>query len=155
LLKSWHYLIRLSVALTRTLAKLIRIGPPSRHSPGTARYHRGDYDQGGSEKGLIKCFMAITSYISALALAIPLLADGTTSVVAAEKGKNPPKQHGATSSKNSSKPSTNQKEWSADPERGWVRSDDSQSIQRRDRPSSAPTQTDRKNRGTGKASKRF
>jgi hypothetical protein len=100
--------------------------------------------------------MAITSYISALALAIPLLADVTTSVVAAEKRKNPPKQHGATSSKNSSEPSTNQKaQWSADPDRGWVRFEDSQSIQRRDSLSSAPNRPMGKNNESGKAIKRF
>jgi hypothetical protein len=82
--------------------------------------------------------MKITSYITALSLAILLLADVTTCVLAAEKGKNPRKQHGAISSKNSSKPNTNQNaRWSADPDRGWVSSDDSQSTQRRDRVSRA------------------
>ena len=83
--------------------------------------------------------------MSGLALVILLLADGTTSALAAQNGKNPPKQHGAISSKNRSQPSTNQNaEWSADPDYGWVRSDDSQSIQRRDRLPTAPKKSMRK-----------
>ena len=89
--------------------------------------------------------MKTTCYIPALAVAILLLADVTISVLAAEKEKNPTQQHGAISSKNSSKPSTNQNaQWSADPDRGWVRSDDSQSIQRRDPSSRARNKPMRK-----------
>ena len=91
-----------------------------------------------------------------LAIAILLLANVTSSVLAAGQGKNSHNQRGAVSSKNSSKPSTNQNtQWSADPDRGWVPSDESHSIQRRDRLSTAPKQIDGKNKGSGKGSKRF
>jgi hypothetical protein len=100
--------------------------------------------------------MKIASNISVLAIAILLLANVTSSVLAAGQAKDSDKQRGAVSTKNSSKPSTNQNaQWSADPDRGWVRSDESHNIQRRDRLSTAPKQTDGKNKGSGKASKRF
>jgi hypothetical protein len=107
-------------------------------------------------KSLIKWFMKVAGYISVLAIASLLLANVTNSVAAGGKGENPHKQRGAVSTKNSSKQSTNQNaQWSADPDRGWVRSDQSHSIQRRDRLSTAPKQTDGKNKGSGKARKRF
>ena len=96
--------------------------------------------------------MKIASYISALAIAILLLANMSSSVVAAGQAKHPPKQH----SKITNKPSTNQNaQWSADPDRGWVRSDESHTTQRSDRLSTFPKETDGKNKGSGKASKRF
>jgi hypothetical protein len=99
--------------------------------------------------------MKIASYISAPAIVILLLANVTSSVLAAGQGRNPDKQRGAVSTKNSSKPSTNQNpQWSADPERGWVRSDESHSTQRGGGLSTAPKQTDGK-KGSSKASKRF
>jgi hypothetical protein len=89
--------------------------------------------------------MNTASYISVLAIGILLLANVSSSVVAAGEAKNPPKQHGAVSTKNSSQRSINQNtQWSADPERGWVRSDESHRIQRRGRLSTAPKQTDGK-----------
>lgn len=91
-----------------------------------------------------------------LAFAILLLANVTSSVLAAGQGKNAHKERAAVSTKNSSKPSTNQNaQWSADPDRGWVRSDQSHSIQRRDPLSTAPKQIEGKNKGSGKGSKRF
>jgi hypothetical protein len=85
------------------------------------------------------------SYISVLTIGILLLANVSSSVVAAGEAKNPPKEHGAVSTKNSSKRSTNQNtQWSADPERGWVRSDESHRIQRRGRLSTALKQPDGK-----------
>ena len=100
--------------------------------------------------------MKIASYIAVIAIANLLLANVTSSVAAGDKGKNPHKQRGAVSTKNSSKQSTNQKpQWSADPDRGWVWSGESHSIDGRDRLSTAPKQTDGKNKGSGKASKRF
>ena len=91
-----------------------------------------------------------------LAIAILLLANVTSSVLAAGQGKHSHNQRGAVSTKNSSKPSTNQNaQWSADPDRGWVRSDESDSIQRRDRLSTAPKQIEGKNKGSGEGSKRF
>jgi hypothetical protein len=93
---------------------------------------------------------------TALAIAILLLANVTNSVVAAEGARNPHQQRGAVSTTNSSKPGTNQNgQWSADPERGWVRSDESHSTERRDRLSTAPRQTDGKSKGSSKARKRF
>jgi carbamate kinase len=100
--------------------------------------------------------MKVAGYISVLAITTLLLANVTNSVAAGGKGKNPHKQRGAVYTKNSSKQSTNQNaQWSADPDRGWVRSDDSHSINDRDRLSTAPKQTDGKNKASGKASKRF
>ena len=100
--------------------------------------------------------MIIASYIPVLAIAILLLANVSSSVVAAGQAKKPPKQHGAVSSKNSSKASTNQNaQWSADPDRGWVRSDESHTIQRRDRLSTFTKETDGKEKGSGKTRKRF
>jgi hypothetical protein len=100
--------------------------------------------------------MKVARYISVIAVANLLLANVTSSIAAGAKGKNPHKQRGAVSTKNSSKQRTNEKpQWSADPDRGWVRSDDSHSINDRDRLSTAPKQTDGKNKASGKASKRF
>jgi hypothetical protein len=100
--------------------------------------------------------MKIKSYISALAIALLLLANVTNCVLAAEGGRNPHQQRGAVSTTNSSKPGTNQNgQWSADPDRGWVRSDESHSTERRDRLSTAPKQTDGKSKGSSKARKRF
>jgi hypothetical protein len=99
--------------------------------------------------------MKVAGYISVLAIANLLLANVTSSIAAGGKGKNPHKQRGV-STKNSSKQSTNQNaQWSADPDRGWVRSDDSHSIHGRDRLPTAPKKTDGKNKASGKASKRF
>jgi len=100
--------------------------------------------------------MKVASYIAVLAIANLLLANVTSSVLGAGKGKNPHKQPGTASTKHSSKQTANQDpQWSADPARGWVRSDESDGIHGRDRSSTAPKQTDRKNKGSGKASKRF
>jgi hypothetical protein len=100
--------------------------------------------------------MKVTIYIAVLAIANLLLADATSSVLAAGEGRNPHKQHGTVSTSHSSKQSTNQApQWSADPARGWVRSDKSDGIHGRKRLSTTPKQTDRKNKGSGKASKRF
>ena len=97
--------------------------------------------------------MKVASYIAVLAIANLLLANVTSSVLAASKGKNPHKQRGTASTK---RQSTNQDpQWSADPARGWVRSDESDGIHDRERLSTAPKQTDRKNKGSGKTSKRF
>jgi hypothetical protein len=99
--------------------------------------------------------MKVASYIAVIAIANLLLANVTSSVAAGDKGKIPHKQRGAVSTK-SSKQSTNKKpQWSADPDRGWVWSDESHSIDGRDRLSTAPKQTDGKNKGSAKASKRF
>jgi hypothetical protein len=100
--------------------------------------------------------MKIASYISPLAIAILLLTNVTTSALAAGQGRNPHKQRGAVSTKNSNEPNTNQNpQWSADPDRGWVRSDESHSTQRRDRSSAAPKQSNGEKKGSSKASKRF
>jgi hypothetical protein len=100
--------------------------------------------------------MKLASYIAVLAIANLLPANVTSSVVAAGKGKNPHKQHGTASTKHSSKQGTNQDApWSADPARGWVRSGKNDGIHGRERSSTAPKQIDRKNKGSGKASKRF
>jgi hypothetical protein len=100
--------------------------------------------------------MKVASYIAVLAIANLLLANVTSSVLAAGRGENPHKQRGTASSKYSSKQSTNHDpQWSADPARGWVRSDERDGIHGRERLSTAPKQTDRKNKGSGKASKRF
>jgi hypothetical protein len=121
-----------------------------------ARYKNCDYEHDGNEKSLIRCFMKIAGYVSALAIAIPLLTDVTSSVLAAGRGKNPHKQRDAVSTGNSSKPSTNKNaQWSADPDRGWVRSNESHSTQRRDRSSTAPKQSNGGKKGNSKASKRF
>jgi hypothetical protein len=99
--------------------------------------------------------MKATIYIAVLAIANLLLANVTSSVLADGRGKNPRNQRGTASAKHSSKPSTNQNaQWSADPDRGWVRSDESHGIQRRDRLSTDPKQTDG-NKRSGKGSKRF
>jgi hypothetical protein len=96
--------------------------------------------------------MKIENYISALAIVILLLASVTSSVLAAGQGRNPHKQRGAASTKNSSKPSTNQNpQWSADPDRGWVRSNGSHSTQRGD-PLSTGSEAKKRSR---KESKRF
>ena len=100
--------------------------------------------------------MKTASNISMLAIAILLLADVRSPVLAAEQGKNSHNQRGAVSIKNTRKPGTNHNaQWSADPERGWVRSDESHSTQRRDRLPTAPKQIERKNKGSDKGSKRF
>jgi hypothetical protein len=100
--------------------------------------------------------MKVAGYISVLAITTLLLANVTNSVAAGGKGKNPHKQRGGVYTKNSSKQSTNQNaQWSADPDRGWVRSDESQSSEGRDHLSTAPKKTDGKNNGSAKASKRF
>jgi hypothetical protein len=100
--------------------------------------------------------MNMDRYLSVLAIAILLVANLSSSLVAAGQAKNPPKQHDAGSSKNRSKASTNQNaQWSADPDRGWVRSDESHTIRRRDRLSTFAKETDGKNKGSGKARKRF
>jgi hypothetical protein len=93
--------------------------------------------------------MKVASYIVLLAIANLLLANITSSVLAAGKRKNPHKQHGTASIKHSSKQSTNQDpQWSADPARGWVRCDESDGIHGRER---LPKQTDRKNKGSGQS----
>jgi hypothetical protein len=99
--------------------------------------------------------MKIASNISVLAMAILLLANVTSSVLAAGQGKHSHNQRGAVSTKNSSKSTNQNAQWSADPDRGWVRSDESHGIQRRDRLSTAPKQIEGKNKGSGKGSKRF
>jgi hypothetical protein len=100
--------------------------------------------------------MKIESCISALAIVILLLANITSSVLAAGQGRNPHKQRSAVSTKSSSKPSTNPNpQWSADPDRGWVRSDESHSTQRGHRLSTAPQQTDGKKKEAEKRAKRF
>lgn len=99
--------------------------------------------------------MKVASYIAVLAIANLLLADVTSSLLAAGEGENPHKQRGTISTKHSSKQSTDQApQWSADPARGWVRSDQSDGIHGRERLSTTPKQTDRKNKGSGKGSKR-
>ena len=100
--------------------------------------------------------MKVASYIAVLAIGNLLLANVTSSVLAAAEVKNPHKQRGAVSTKHSSKRSTNQApQWSADPARGWVRSDGSDDIHGRDPSSNPPKQIDRKNKGSGKAKQTF
>jgi hypothetical protein len=100
--------------------------------------------------------MKVASYIAVLAIANLLLADVTSALLAAGEGENPHKQRGTISTKHSSKQSTDQApQWSADPARGWVRSDKSDGIHGGERLSTSPKQTDRKNKASGKASKRF
>lgn len=99
--------------------------------------------------------MNIASYISVLPIAILLLANSSSLVVAADKAKNAVKHHGTASNTNTSKSRTDQNAlWSADPDRGWVRSDERHIIQRRERLSTAK-ETDGKTKGSGKARKRF
>jgi len=100
--------------------------------------------------------MKTASYISVIAIANLLLANVTASVLTAGQGKNPPKQRGAIYTKGSSKQTADHNaQWSADPDRGWVRSDESHSRRGRDNSSAAPKQIDGKNKANGKARKRF
>ena len=100
--------------------------------------------------------MKVASYIAVLAIANLLLANVTSSLLAAGEGENPHKQRGTISNKHSSKQSTDQApQWSADPARGWVRSDKSDGVNGRERLSTTPKQTGRNNKASGKASKRF
>lgn len=100
--------------------------------------------------------MKVASYIAVLAIANLLLANVTSSLVAAGEGENPHKQRGTISNKHSSKQSTDEApQWSADPARGWVRSDKSDGVHGRERLSTTPKQTGRNNKASGKASKRF
>jgi hypothetical protein len=100
--------------------------------------------------------MKVASYIAVLAIANLLMTDVTSSVLAAGEGENPHKQRGTVFAKHRSKQSTNQDaQWSADPARGWVRSDKSDGTHGREPLSTTPKQTVRKNKGSGKASKRF
>lgn len=100
--------------------------------------------------------MKVASYIAVLAIANLLLANVTSSLVAAGEGENPHKQRGTISNKHSSKQSTDEApQWSADPARGWVRSDKSDGVNGRERLSTTPKQTGRNNKASGKASKRF
>lgn len=100
--------------------------------------------------------MKRTSYISVLAIANLLLASITAPILAAGQGKSSHKQGGKFSTEGRSKETANQNaQWSADPKRGWVRSDESHSTRGRDHLSTAPRQAEGKNKRTGKAVKRF
>jgi hypothetical protein len=95
-------------------------------------------------------------YISVLAIANLLLASVTGSMVAAGQGKNSRKQGGEPFTHGGSKGTANRNgQWSADPDRGWVRSDESHSMHHRDNSSTAPKQTGGKNKESGKGRKRF
>ena len=101
-------------------------------------------------------FYEVASYIAVLAIANLLLADVPSSILAGGDGKNPHRQRGTVSTEHGSNQSTDQApQWLADPARGWVRSDESDGIHGREHLPTAPKQTDRKNKGSGKASKRF
>jgi hypothetical protein len=100
--------------------------------------------------------MKRASYISVLAIANLLLASVTAPVLAAGQGKNSHKQGSKLSTEGRSKEAANQNaQWSADPKRGWVRSDESHSTRGRDHLSTAPKQAEGKNKRNGKAGKRF
>jgi hypothetical protein len=100
--------------------------------------------------------MKRASYIWVLAIVNLLLANVTAPVLAAGQGKNSQKQGGKLSTEGSSKETANQNaQWSADPKRGWVRSDESHSTRGRDHLSTAPKHAEGKNKRTGKSRKRF
>lgn len=100
--------------------------------------------------------MKRASYISVLTIANLLLGDVTSSVLAAGQGKNSHKQRGTLSTNGGSKETANQNaQWSADPDRGWVRSEESHSTGRRDNSSAAREQTDEKTKETGRRESGF
>jgi hypothetical protein len=100
--------------------------------------------------------MKTASYISVITIANLLLANVTASVLAAGQGKNPHTQRGAIFTNGNSKQTADHNaQWSADPDRGWVRSDEGPSRRSRDNSSATPKQIDGKNKGNGKARKRF
>jgi hypothetical protein len=100
--------------------------------------------------------MKRAGYISVLAIANLLLANVTAPIVAAGQGKNSHKQSGKPSTEGRSKETANQNaQWSADPKRGWVRSDESHSTRGRNHLSTAPKEAEGKNKRTGKARKHF
>jgi hypothetical protein len=85
--------------------------------------------------------MKVASYIAVLAIANLLVADVTSSVLAAGEGENPHKQRGTVSTKHTVKQrTTHDPQWSADPARGWVRPDKSEGIHGRKRLSTSPKQ---------------
>ncbi|MEX0806183.1 MAG: hypothetical protein WD688_23110 [Candidatus Binatia bacterium] len=99
--------------------------------------------------------MKTTSYVSVLTIANMLLASVTGSVVAAGQEKDSSQASGRASAHASSKGTTNgNAQWSADPDRGWVRADERhQSNAQND--SSAPKQTRGKHKKGGKSKKTF
>ena len=100
--------------------------------------------------------MKSASYVSVLVIANLLLANVTASALAAGQGKSSHKQRDELSTKGSSKKTANQNvQWSADPDRGWVRSEESDSTRGRDNSSTAPKQSGGKSKGNGKARKPF
>ena len=99
--------------------------------------------------------MKRASYISVLAIANLLLGVITGSMVASGQGKNSNKQGGELFTGGSKGTANRNAQWSADPDRGWVHSDESHSTHHRHNSSTAPKQAGGKNKESGKGRKRF
>lgn len=100
--------------------------------------------------------MKNSNYLSVIALANLLLASVTISIVAAGEEKGSYKQRADVSRRGGTKGSTNQNaQWSADPHRGWVRSDETPGRDERQNSSNTAKQTDGKNTLNAKGRKRF
>jgi len=100
--------------------------------------------------------MKRTSYVSVLTIANMLLASITGSVVAVGQEKDSSQPNGRTSAHASSKGTTNgNAQWSADPDRGWVRADERHKSNAQNDSPSAPKQTRGKHKKGGKSKKTF
>ena len=100
--------------------------------------------------------MKTAGYISIIAIANILLASVRGFVPAAEQEKSFPKQRDAVSIKgNSKKAADHSAQWTADPDRGWVSSEESRGVRGGVQSWAAPKQMDRKSKGARKARKRF
>jgi hypothetical protein len=96
------------------------------------------------------------SYLSVLAITILLLTSETGSMVAAGQGKNSYNERGGPSTHGGSKGTAdNNAQWSADPEQGWVRSQQSHSRQDRHKSSTSPKSAGGKNKANGKERRRL
>lgn len=98
--------------------------------------------------------MQRTSYVSVLTIANMLLASITGSVVVGQE-KDSSEPSGRASPHASSKGTTNgNAQWSADPDRGWVRADERHKSDAQN-DSSAPERTRGKHKKGGKSKKTF
>ena len=107
-------------------------------------------------KELDGVFMERASYLSVLAITILLLTSVTGSMVAAGQGKNSYNEGGGPSAHGGNKGSAdNNTQWSADPDQGWVRSQQNHSRQDRPKSSTSPKSTGGKNKANGKERRRL
>jgi hypothetical protein len=97
--------------------------------------------------------MKVAKYVIA-AMILPALLQ-TSVVIAAGPGKNNGNQRGGKAAEHmSTKGSANSNaQWSADPERGWVRAEERHKQQEKNGASSNTNQTNGKQKGKGKTSK--